>query len=52
MQEGSLQLNRVKYDYISQKQYPKTNDSKSSFLWVIFGISLFGTAGYLLKKMW
>ena len=36
----------------SQKQYPKTNDSKSSFLWVIFGISLFGTAGYLLKKMW
>ena len=33
----------------SQKQYPKTNDSKSSFLWVIFGISLFGTAGYLLK---
>ena len=36
----------------TQKQYPKTNDSKSSFLWVIFGISLFGTAGYLLKKMW
>ncbi|MDT2467511.1 LPXTG cell wall anchor domain-containing protein [Enterococcus avium] len=36
----------------AQKQYPKTNDSKSSLLWVIFGISLFGTAGYLLKKMW
>lgn len=36
----------------TQKQYPKTNDSKSSFLWVAFGLGLFGTAGYLLKKMW
>ncbi|MBO0452445.1 VWA domain-containing protein [Candidatus Enterococcus murrayae] len=49
--ESSRKAAIIKTTSASNKRYPKTNDDRSSIIWVLLGTSLFGAAIYLLKKI-